>query len=113
MKINYNNKKFRPIKNSENGETTAETLFIYKQKEQILTSAYKGGHIVSGHLIGLVDNHGNIEMSYHQVNTNGELMTGICQSTPELLPNGKIRLYEDWQWTSGDKSSGKSILEEI
>ncbi|PKD20028.1 hypothetical protein APR41_15260 [Salegentibacter salinarum] len=27
--------------------------------------------------------------------------------------NGKLRLYESWKWTSGDKSSGNSILEEL
>ena len=52
-------------------------------------------------------------MRYHQVNHKGELMTGICSSKPEVCSNGKIRLYEDWKWTSGDKSTGKSILEEI
>ena len=113
MKINYNNKQFSPVQNTENGETTVETVFKYEQYKNILTSMYSGGQIVSGHLIGLVDENGNIEMRYHQVNTKGELMTGICHSTPELMPNGKIRLYEDWKWTSGDKSSGKSILEEI
>ncbi len=111
--MNYNNKKFRPIVNSENGETSAETIFVYKQEGNVLTSSYKGGQIEIGHLIGLVDSKGNIEMRYHQINKNGELMTGICSSTPEIMPSGKIRLYESWQWTSGDKSKGKSILEEI
>lgn len=111
--MNYNNKKFRPVENSENGETTGETIFEYKQKGNILTSEYQGGQILNGHLIGLVDKNGNIDMRYHQVNTKGELMTGICFSKPELTEDGKIRLYEDWKWTSGDKSSGKSILEEI
>ena len=110
--MNYNNKIFRPIKNSENGETTTETIFKYVQKGNILTSEYSGGQIISGHLIGLVNENGNIEMRYHQVNTKGELMTGICFSKPELQANGKIRLYESWKWTSGDKSSGNSILEE-
>jgi len=41
------------------------------------------------------------------------LMTGTCHSTPELLENGKIRLIENWQWTSGDKSKGNSVLEEL
>lgn len=113
MKINYNNKKFRIIQNAENGETTTETVFKYQQNGNILTSEYKGGQIVSGHLIGLVDENGNIEMRYHQVNSSGELMTGTCHSKPELMPNGKIKLQEDWRWTSGDKSCGKSILEEI
>jgi hypothetical protein len=111
--INYNQKKFRPFSNSENGETTAETIFNYEQDGNILTATYQGGQILSGHLIGLVDENGNIDMRYHQVNTKGELMTGQCQSTPELMENGKIRLHEKWQWTSGDCSSGTSILEEV
>lgn len=36
--MNYNNKKFRPVENSENGETTAETIFEYKQVGNIVTS---------------------------------------------------------------------------
>jgi hypothetical protein len=111
--MNYHDKKFRPISNTENGETSNETLFHYKQVGNILTSEYAGGKIKYGHLIGLVDNAGKIEMRYHQVNESGELMTGICSSTPEMLANGKIRLHESWEWTSGDKSKGESIIEEI
>lgn len=113
MRINYNNRFFKPVENTENGETSAETLFKYVQKGNILTSNYTGGKIVEGHLIGLVDDEGNIDMRYHQVNTMGEIMTGKCTSRPEILSNGKIRLYEEWEWTSGDKSSGRSILEEV
>ena len=111
--INYNNKSFRPISNSENSETTSETVFLYKQNGNILTSTYKCGNIIEGHLIGLVDKFGNITMRYHQVNNKGELMTGICTSKPEINTDGKIKLHENWQWTSGDKSKGTSILEEI
>jgi hypothetical protein len=111
--MNYNGKKFRPISNTDNGETSTETLFHYKQIGNILTSEYSGGKIQYGHLIGLVDSAGNIKMRYHQINDKGELMTGICTSTPEILENGKIRLHESWKWTSGDLSTGKSIIEEI
>jgi hypothetical protein len=110
--INYNNKIFRPIQNTENGETTSETVFVYKQNGHILTSDYSGGKIIKGHLIGLVDETGKIDMRYHQVNDKGELMTGVCTSIPELLPNGKIRLHENWEWTCGDRSKGRSIIEE-
>lgn len=111
--MNYNNKKFKAIANSPNGETSEETIFEYIQDGNILTSEFKGGLIKYGHLLGLVDDKGNIDMRYHQINTRGELMTGKCISQPEILPNGKIRLFEEWQWTSGDLSTGKSILEEI
>jgi hypothetical protein len=110
--IDYNNKLFSPISNTENGETSNETIFKYKQTGNVLTAEYDGGKIISGHLIGLVDENGCIEMRYHQVNHQGELMTGICYSTPELLENGKIRLHETWEWTSGDRSKGESVIEE-
>jgi len=111
--MNYNNRKFKPLSNSENGEVSPDMIFHYKQTNNILTCTYYGPKITSGHLIGIVDDRGNIEMSYHQINQNGELMTGTCHSTPELLENGKIRLFENWQWTSGDKSKGNSVLEEL
>jgi len=111
--LNYHNKKFRPVLNTDNGETSAETIFHYQQEGNVLTSDYAGGKIKRGHLIGLVDEAGNIDMRYHQVNEAGELMTGVCQSRPEIMPNGKIRLHETWRWTSGDGSTGSSIIEEI
>lgn len=103
---------FRPVTNSANGETTSETIFHYKQNGNILTAEYNGGKIIYGHLLGIVGNSGNIDMRYHQVNIQGEIMTGVCRSTPEILENGKIRLHENWQWTSGDHSTGNSIIEE-
>lgn len=111
--MNYNNKIFRPINNSENGETSEETIFHYKQSGQILTCTYSGGKITKGQLIGLVDDKGNIDMRYQQINTIGHIKTGVCKSRPEILKSGKIRLYEEWQWTTGDKTSGHSIIEEI
>ncbi|MFY0594229.1 n-acetylglutamate synthase [Roseivirga sp.] len=113
MTINYNNRVFRPVNNTENSETSSETTFYYKQEGNILSAEYKGGQIIKGHLIGLVDDKGNIDMRYHQVNKAGELMTGTCKSTPETMENGGIRLLETWQWTSGDHSKGESIIEEV
>ena len=111
--INYNGKSFKPVSNSENGETSEETLFKYRQHGNIVTSTYNGGKITSGHLIGIVDEKGNIDMRYHQINDMGIIMTGICRSIPEILPSGKIRLHESWRWTSGDHSIGNSIIEEV
>jgi diamine N-acetyltransferase len=111
--INYNNKRFVAIENSDNGEITSDLIFHYFQNDNIITSEYSGGRINKGQLIGLVDQKGCIDMRYHHINAKGEIMTGMCRSTPEIMKNGKIRLYERWKWTSGDKSNGESILEEI
>ncbi len=111
--IDYNNKVFKPVSNSDNGEVDGDTLFHYKQQGNILSCVYHGPKINHGQLIGLVNEEGTINMRYHQVNAKGELMTGVCNSSPEIMPNGKIRLHEKWQWTSGDLSAGESTLEEI
>ncbi|HRF81747.1 MAG TPA: hypothetical protein PL070_16840 [Flavobacteriales bacterium] len=59
-----------------------------------------------------MDERSGIELCYHQVNDRNERMTGICRSTPEVLSNGKIRLHESWEWTSGDFTKGATVLEE-
>ncbi len=111
--MNYNSKRFKPVSSSQNSEVSGDVIFEYKQEGNRLSCDYFGSSIIQGHLLGLVDEHGNIEMYYHQINLKGILMSGICTSKPEIMKNGKVRLREQWQWTSGDKSFGESILEEI
>lgn len=113
MSNRYNNKRFRALENSDNGQVAEGLIFHYRQEGDMLTCEYAGGEIVKGHLIGLVDPSGVIQMRYHQLDTSGQLMTGKCTSTPEVMENEKIRLHEVWQWTSGDLSNGTSVLEEI
>lgn len=111
--INYNNKKFEVVSSSVNSETTSNTVFVYKQTGNIVTCTYKAGAIIEGHLLSLVADDGTINMRYHQINIKGELTTGICTYTPKINAKGTLTLHEAWQWTSGDKSSGSSILQEI
>jgi hypothetical protein len=112
-KINYNGRTFRSINNSANGEVNGQTLFHYHQQGQIVWATYQGGAIQWGTLIARVDAEDRLEMRYQHINTAGELMTGECLSTPEILSDGRIRLHEVWQWTSGDRSAGQSVVEEI
>lgn len=111
--INYHNRIFRSLSNTDNGEVSGNTIFSYKQQGNVVTACYGGGSILNGHLIATVGANGVLNMRYHHVNTSGELMTGVCVSTPEVLPTGKVRLHEKWQWTSGDQSKGESVIEEI
>jgi hypothetical protein len=112
-KIDYNNKRFVSCENSVNGEVSSETVFNYRQNGDLAWAEYSGGEIVFGTLIAKVVENDCLEMRYQHVNKNGELMTGNCFSTPEILADGRIRLHEKWQWTCGDHSSGNSTIEEI
>lgn len=111
--INYHNRRFKVENNSDNGELEEGLIFHYKQVGNILTCDYNGKSIVKGNILGTVNDFGEIEMSYHQINNENQITSGKCSSSPEILPNGKIKLHESWQWTSGDKSKGESTLVEV
>ncbi len=111
--FNYNNKVFRSVNNTCNGEISSETIFEYAQTGKIVTAVYRGGSIVKGSVIALANEDGKLDMRYQHVNTQQQIMTGIFISTPQRLPNRKIQLHEKWQWTCGDKSKGESVIEEI
>jgi len=111
--INYNNKKFGAVQNTDNGEVSGDTIFQYRQEGQTVWATYKGGSIIFGTLVAKVDEEGKLDMRYQHVSEDGNFKTGKCISIPQLLDDGRIRLHEKWQWTSGDQSSGESIIEEI
>jgi hypothetical protein len=100
------------VENSGSGEVGTETVFHYHQDGGLVWAEYSGGEIVRGTLIAKCSPDGRLDMRYQHYNRKGELMTGRCISTPELLPDGRIRLNEKWQWTSGDLSTGESAIEE-
>ena len=111
--MNYHNKTFRSVTNTPNGTVSGDTIFHYRQTGSIVTAEYTGGSIVFGQLLASMDESGNLDMRYHHITDQGLIQTGTCQSAPELLPDGRIRLHESWKWTSGDASSGHSIIEEF
>lgn len=111
--VNYDRRTFVSIENTNNGEVTRGTVFHYRQQDRMVWADYSGGGILLGHLIGIVDDKGSLDMRYHHLNENGEVMTGVCISTPEVLENGRIRIHERWKWTCKDESEGHSIIEEI
>uniref|UniRef100_C6DZM5 N-acetylglutamate synthase n=1 Tax=Geobacter sp. (strain M21) TaxID=443144 RepID=C6DZM5_GEOSM len=113
MTINYDDRFFKAVSNSENGEVDGSTIFHYRQTDDLVWGTYQGGQVRFGTLVAKVLPDASLEMRYSHVNLNGEMMTGDCRSTPELLKDGRIRLNEKWQWTCGDCSQGESTVEEL
>jgi hypothetical protein len=111
--VSYGGRRFRSVENSASGEVGPETVFAYRQDGDVVSATYEGGGVRSGVLIATADGGGNLEARYAHVNASGGLMTGECRTTPEVLPDGRLRLHEEWRWTSGDESSGRSVVEEI
>jgi hypothetical protein len=111
--VSYEGRRFRSVENSASGEVGPETVFAYRQSGDVVSATYEGGGVRSGVLIATADGGGNLDARYAHVNEAGDLMTGECRTTPEVLPDGRLRLHEEWRWTSGDGSSGRSVVEEI
>ncbi len=95
--INYNNKIFKTVSNTANGDTDENTIFFYKQVENFVTADYKGGTIKSGSLTATVDKKGCLQMQYRHTKYKNELLTGVFVSHPKILEDGRIRIFEHWQ----------------
>ena len=112
MRFNLNNKKFKPLTNSDNGEVAETTIFHYFQEENIIWAEYSGGGILKGYLVGkMVDR--ELIFNYQHINQDFEIMTGKCQSQLLINESDKIQLFEKWEWTCRDFSKGESTLMEF
>ena len=110
MSFNLNNKIFISKENSANGEVSKATSFTYFQEDNIIWADYSGGDILKGSLIGKVTSENQIEFNYQHINRDNNLKAGFCKSIVVNLPPGKLQLVEQWQWYSGDQSTGHSQL---
>ena len=111
--LDYQGRRFRSVTNSGTGEVGPSTVFRYHQDGDVVWATYTGGAIRFGTLLAKADGEGRLDARYQRVNDSGELMTGECRSTPEVLPDGRLRLHETWRWTSRGLSSGESVVEEL
>jgi hypothetical protein len=111
--VSLDNRLFLSAANTPNGDCDAETRFRYRQHGARVWATYAGGRVQFGSLVAIADQQGRLDMLYHHVDDAGRLRTGKCRATPELLPDGRLRLHEEWQWTNGDLSEGRSVVEEV
>lgn len=113
MHINFNDRSFAGIVNYDEGEFTRETIFHYRQKDDIIHGTYEGGGVKFGMIIAIFTKEGLLDMRWQHVNMANQLRTGICHSVPEILLDGRIRLHETWQTTDGTNRKGTSVSEEL
>ena len=80
---------------------------------RVVTASYSGGGVRDGVLVGVVDADGSLDLRYAHVADDGRLMTGRCDSVLQVLEDGRYRLHETWEWTSGGQGAGVSVIEEV
>jgi hypothetical protein len=98
------------VADSGGGVATTDTTFHYNEDDGVVSATYLGGTIRSGFLIGTRTDD-SLDFRYVQLHTDGSTASGHCVTELELLPDGRIRLNESWEWESR-AGSGQSIAEE-
>jgi hypothetical protein len=110
--FDFDNKKFALIENSESGQVNSETVFEYKQNNNLVTADYFGGTIKYGKIIA--DLKGDqLNMLYQCLTTDNVLKAGKAIAKISLSDTGKIKLSLDWEWLTNGNEKGKSEYIEI
>ena len=86
------------------------TVATWSQDGDLVWAEVTGPELPVGRLVGSVRPDGVLDVAYCFVTPAGPV-AGECESTPEVLDDGRIRLTERWRRVDG--SSGVSYAEEI
>ncbi|MBU0984221.1 MAG: n-acetylglutamate synthase [candidate division Zixibacteria bacterium] len=111
-KFDFNNRMFKGVENYTDGDLNPDTRFHYYQKGDAVWAISEGGGCAIGTLIAKMRDDGTLDMAWQYMNLKGEMFTGRCVSKPEILPDGRYRVREDWT-IDGTDIKDWSVIEEI
>ncbi|MGX2997749.1 hypothetical protein JNUCC64_26370 [Streptomyces sp. JNUCC 64] len=99
-----------PVADQASGQVGTLTRFAYHERDGVVWADYAGGDVVRGHLVGTRAGD-RLDFRYVQLRTDGTTASGHCLSEALVLPDGRIRLVETWEWESAE-GRGTSVVEE-
>jgi hypothetical protein len=116
--VNYDGRTFRVAgEDGEDGEDGQDAADVpqarYHQDGNVVWGEFAGGHVRRGSLAGTCSPDGVLHFAYCMVYDSGEVVSGRCQSIPQLLDDGRIRLNEEWERYAPRADRGVSYLEEL
>lgn len=113
VSIDYDGRRFTP---AGGGPGSDLPVALWQRDGTTVTARFSGGPVRAGFLLGSVSHDGVVDAAYGQLVTDGStgrliVQAGRVTTTPELLPDGRLRMREEWRRTDG--SAGVSYLEEV
>lgn len=105
--FNFNNKKFKLVNNSDNGEVSDQTVFLYKQDGDLVTADYSGGSVKYGKIIALLEG-SKLKMVYQCLLKTNHLKSGKAIAKIKYDQENKINLFLDWEWLDVTSENGSS-----
>lgn len=113
-KFNLNERRFILASNSAGADAAAGgTIFHFRQRGLIVWATYEGGGIELGLFLGESDGGRRLNFRFDQITATGELRSGRGVSQIQDLGDGRLRLRDVWEYTSGASGSGEAVLEEL
>ncbi|MFK0093282.1 hypothetical protein [Pseudomonas sp. NPDC090592] len=107
VKHRLHNRRFT-VANNTQGLSGTGTVFHYLVEESAITSTYQGGRIRSGHQVGRVTGPDTIELLYHCITNDGEMLAGWSRGRVGVDEAGRTTLHFVWGWLSGGQGGGES-----
>ena len=99
---------FRAVGNSKNGSLNTDTVMHFTSDDGLIIGTYSGGTIVAGHVLGKRLGESEIELLYQGATTTHQVQAGKAHATFRPNADGRMSMYLEWQWLTGDQSSGQS-----
>jgi hypothetical protein len=106
--VNLSGMTFRAVSNSKNGSLNTETEMRFTSDDGVVVGNYNGGTIVAGHVLGKHIGESEVEMLYQGATTGGDIEAGTAHATFALDEDDQMHMSLEWQWLTGDRSSGRS-----
>lgn len=110
MNIDYNNRFFKGCENYDSGDFNQDTVFHYRQTEDIIWATFRGGGVKFGTAVGTMNEDSSFFIGWQYISSGGDLITGTSVSAPEILPDGRIKIHESWS-IDGGESGISSVIE--
>ncbi|MCX2815101.1 MULTISPECIES: hypothetical protein [Pseudomonas] len=112
VKDRLHNRRFA-VANNTQGLSGTGTVFHYQVEGIAITSTYQGGRIRTGHQIGRVTGLDTIELLYHCITHDGEILAGWSRGRVGVDDAGRTTLHFVWGWLSGAQGGGESSYVEV
>jgi hypothetical protein len=104
---------FRALSNSGHGQSNSATEMQFTGDEDYITATYAGGGVRLGQVLARRSSDDGLDMHYHAGSTSGEIRAGHGRATFVADGQGKMRMFIEWQWLTGDHAPGHSEWVEV
>jgi hypothetical protein len=102
----------RTVSSDSAAVVSSDTEFAFEQTGDVFSSRYRGGDVIDGYLVGKLRDDGSLEFRYVQADADGNLDAGHSTGFLTRLPDGRLRLTENFRWATRPQS-GQNVFEEI